>query len=140
MNVFLGFSPVPPWTTYLQLTDEVSTTESEPQRADSASAAAAVNPIGSQLPLPGGGAPLQIVSTTMHDWDEPAFLAPIEFVSRARYEQFVEPTNSKLLYFFIQQPQAPSDQQPGTIIRRPVSREQAYSSCFTSHYTYTTIN
>ena len=129
MNVFSGFSPVPPWTTYLQLPEEVSTTESEPQRSESASVP--VNQIDSQLPPPGGGAHLQIVSTSMHDWGEPDFLAPIESVSRARYEQFVEPTNSKLLYFFIQQPQAPPEQEPGTIIRRPVSREQAYSSCFT---------
>ena len=67
----------------------------------------------------------------MHDWGGPDFLAPIEFVLLPCYEQFVEPTAAKLLYFFIQQPQPPPDQEPGTIIQRPVAREQAYSSCLT---------
>ena len=58
----------------------------------------------------------------------PEFLAPLEQVLAARFEPFVEPTSAKLLYFFIQQPQAPPDQEPGTIIRRPVAREQAISS------------
>ena len=125
--LFLDFSPLPQWRNYLQLPG-VSTIESLPQPTETASASAAINSSGSQLPPPGVAPPQQIVNTSLHDWGGPEFLAPLESVSRVRYEQFVEPTSSKLLYFFIQQPQAPPEQEPGIIIRTPVTREKTFSS------------